>query len=450
MNIRKNIVQVFSANLIQLIVGVVVTFFVPTVVSIDNYADIKTYTLYVSYIGILSLGIYDGIYIIYGGKDIELIDKDELGKIHWSFVLVQLLGTIAMFSFGLAIKHPIVTLFGLSILPANLFTYFKRLFQSTGRFNYFRDGVLLYSISYMILNLFFAVITKVNAVIPYCIAAIIANIIACIYSELVYHKVVGFSNIYFSKILTIDTIKAGYLILCGNIAVGAIYSLDRWCVKLLFTNTDFAYYSFATSLLNIVMVLVQSIAITLYNYFAAEKNYIVAKRTNSLVIVIGALVSAAYFILCSIVEYIIPKYTPSLEIIAISFASYPYMISINSVFLNLYKSNKRDKAYIKSVLFMIVVCILTNVIACFTKQTVSIAFATTLSFIVWYIFCQLDFKKVLYNKGEAFYLIVMTIVFLLLSETVGGIYGLAIYLIAWLGASLLFLKKCNIKIKSLI
>ena len=76
----KNIINVLTANVAELIVGILASFMIPMVVSIGSYAQIKTYSLYISYIGILSLGYYDGLYMRYGGVDFKSIDKQKLNS----------------------------------------------------------------------------------------------------------------------------------------------------------------------------------------------------------------------------------------------------------------------------------------------------------------------------------------------------------------------------------
>lgn len=53
MNLRKNIVKIFSANFINVISGIIIGFIVSAVLSLDSYAYIKTYTMYISYTGFL-------------------------------------------------------------------------------------------------------------------------------------------------------------------------------------------------------------------------------------------------------------------------------------------------------------------------------------------------------------------------------------------------------------
>ena len=80
MKLSKGIIQVITANLINLVISVGNGFLLPKFLSVESYAALKTFLLYTSYIGILHLGYVDGIYIKYGGKTIGSIDAEEFAK----------------------------------------------------------------------------------------------------------------------------------------------------------------------------------------------------------------------------------------------------------------------------------------------------------------------------------------------------------------------------------
>lgn len=88
MNLRKNIVKIFSANFINIISGIIIGFIVSAVLSLDSYEYIKTYIMYISYTGFLQFGFIDGMYIKYGGREIEDIDKGILKYEHNILILI--------------------------------------------------------------------------------------------------------------------------------------------------------------------------------------------------------------------------------------------------------------------------------------------------------------------------------------------------------------------------
>ena len=57
--IKKGMLLIFGANIINLIISAINTFVLPKYLSVETYAATRTYYLYVSYTGILALGYAD-------------------------------------------------------------------------------------------------------------------------------------------------------------------------------------------------------------------------------------------------------------------------------------------------------------------------------------------------------------------------------------------------------
>lgn len=55
--LKRGMIDVFFANAFSLLLGLVTGFIMPKMLSVDSYAGIKTYQLYVSYIGFFAFGI---------------------------------------------------------------------------------------------------------------------------------------------------------------------------------------------------------------------------------------------------------------------------------------------------------------------------------------------------------------------------------------------------------
>ena len=66
--LQKGIVAVLIANLVNVAFSLATNFLLPKYLSIESYAGIKEFQLYVSYVGLFHLGFVDGIYLKYGGK----------------------------------------------------------------------------------------------------------------------------------------------------------------------------------------------------------------------------------------------------------------------------------------------------------------------------------------------------------------------------------------------
>ena len=59
--IKKGMIIIFLANILNLTVSIIRNFILPRYLSMNSYAEIKTYQLFISYAGILAFGYVDGV-----------------------------------------------------------------------------------------------------------------------------------------------------------------------------------------------------------------------------------------------------------------------------------------------------------------------------------------------------------------------------------------------------
>jgi len=429
MNLRRNIIRIFSANFINLISSIVIGFIVPAILSIETYSYVKMYSFYITYVGVLHLGFIDGLYIKYGGKSIEEIDKGELKGEHNVLLISQLFITLIIVIISIICKDMILFLTAISIIPINILSFFNLLFQATGEFKKYSLNLYLYTFLYLTFNVLLAIVFKVDSYLHYCIITIIANLIVVIFLEVkFYDKEV--KAVYNRKF--INNIKVGFFILLGNLSVLMFYAIDRWFIKIFFSTIDFGYYSFALSLLNIINILVNSISITLFNHLSKNENINEIKKMKNYFLLLGGIASAAYFVLAAIISIFIPKYNPALNIISISFSAYPYMIIINALYVNLYKVRKKESYYAKIVAKMVVLSAVYNAISMIIyRNMISIAIATTISFITWYYYSMKDFDYLKCEKRETIYLFSILVGFLVTSNFLSWYNGFVVYIILY-------------------
>ena len=434
MNIKRAVFKVFSVNFLQLISGLIIGFLVPVILSIEGYANLKTYSLYVSYIGLFHFGFIDGLFIKYGGKKYEEIDKRYLKGEHNFLIIMETIISVILFIISLVLNNIIVFLFAISVLPIMISNFHKYIYQATGDFNKYTKITYVYVICYMILNITLALLFRSQNYIYYCLTTFIANLLSILGVEFSFIK----SNLHVRGIINkriLDNIKVGFFILLGNLAIVGLFGIDKWFVKLFMTTEDFAYYSFAVSMLNIVNILINAISITFYNYLFENNNEDKISELKSVLLFLGGISSCAYFALSFIVNHFIGKYINSLSIIAITFSVFPYMILINALFLNLYKVNKDEKHYLKVMVSILVISIIYNIIALIVfNSTTAIAVATVLTLITWVIYSSNDLENVNIDKKTYLYMFGLTVIFLLsahyMNWLVGGI-SYALFFIIW-------------------
>ena len=133
MKALKNIFKVIISNIAAILSGVVVGFLLPKIISVSDYGFYKTFTLYFNYLGVLSLGIIDGIVLKYGEKDYEDLDRQHFRSYFAWYSLLQAAITFIIVLVSLFLNEPdykfIFLLLGVNLFPANATGYFQQISQ---------------------------------------------------------------------------------------------------------------------------------------------------------------------------------------------------------------------------------------------------------------------------------------------------------------------------------
>ena len=450
MNLKKNILRIFSANFISMISATLIGFVIPIILSVESYSYLQTYMFYISYIGFLHFGFIDGMYIKYGGKECDEVDRGELKGEHIVFNFIQIIITLLFIVISIINRDVILIIMAFSIIPINTISFHKLFYQATGQFRNYANISYIYTIIYLAFNLILVFVFRSENYIYYCIANLLANSIVWIILEIKFYKNIKDVKFKYSKEVW-NNIKIGFWVLLGNFSVILFYAIDRWFIKIFFDVDTFAYYSFAISILKVVNLLISAISITFYNYLSKGENIEKIKKMKLYFIFLGVIASGAYFVFAAIISIFLKKYTPSLSIISISFSAYPYMIIINTLYINLYKSRKEEKKYFNVVVKMVVISAIYNAIALIISKTPeAIAIATTLSFITWYIYSIKDFEYLKSSKKEIIYLGISMLSFLLLANYLNWFIGGVTYLLVVLSLTLIVYRKDVEQIVNLI
>ncbi|SHI53563.1 oligosaccharide flippase family protein [Lutispora thermophila] len=428
-----NLKQAFKVIIIDglsLIIGILNGFFLPKIFSIDQYAFYKSYGLYIAYAGAFHFGFSDGIYIMLGGKKEDEVDKKKIRGYFNILIKIELVVIIILLLlYFTIIREREFFLFLIYILPFQIVHFFKLYYRAIGKFDYYSliQGILI------CLNFISTVIIifYIKAPIPYIIMQTIAYIvIAAFLSSKFCRSYVSAEKIKKEEIRYI--IKLGLSVMIANLIGTLFFSLDRWFIKLLYTKEEFAYYSFAVSMMNIFMSLLSSLVILFYPYFSRNIDNILIRRKIKLwLIMILSYAPIAYYILHLIINTYISSYNRSIEIIGMLLLSIPFMGIINVVYSNLYKALKNVKTYLKTVVKMFFVASLLNTIAyLLLGDMIGIAIASLISFIIWYIYSSKDFAGLEIDLKECtYYIIYIVVYFVLKMSNLNPLISLVIHLV---------------------
>lgn len=428
MDLKKDLMKVFGSNIVTLAAGIVSGLVIPSFLSLDQYAYFKTFTLYLSYVGILHLGLADGLFIKYGGSYEDEVDKSLLKGEHHFFLVFQFVVSIVIIMVSLFIKDKILLVFSLSIIPFNLLTFYKFFYQAIGKFNIYSKILIFPPVVMLFANLVVIFIFQIENYWLFIFIRLFAYFLIFLILEYNFYRLTKSAevNIDFSEIKSIFNI--GFFIMLGNLSSVMFYSIDRWFVKFSFTSSDFAFYSFAISMMGMINIFINSITKVFYPYLARNKEYGILQRLKKYFIIIASFATGLYFVFAFIVNNFIPKHIPALNIIAIIFAGFPALITIKALYINLYKVRKSDKLYLKTVFSMLLISIILNFIALTVfGDNIAIAIATTISFYIWFYFSSRHFETLFVSSKEVFYLVIFVVLFIYSSNFISLLPGTIVF-----------------------
>ncbi len=455
----KNIAKVGISNIFTLIAGILVGFIIPKIMtngdSTADYGYYKIFTLYLGYVGLFHFGFCDGIYLLYGGKSFEDLDKTRFRTYSKFYLIFQMLITLIITSISLCFVSTnygfIFVFLGINLIAENVTNYYQIISQITGRFNELSLRNIIKSSLTIIAVIVLYVLFKTNIIdyLQYQIYIVIVSSISLILS---FWYVITYRDITFGKSSPLnDEIRfikkffiVGIPLLIANLVSALLLNIDRQFVSLLFDKEIYSTYAFAYNMLNLIITATSAISIVLYptlKRFDFEKLKINYNNFMSIIAIFVSFCLIAYFPLHLIVTHFLDKYEASLIIFRIIFPSILLTSCISMIMFNYYKSLGKSRTYFLISLIVLILSIGANLIAYFGyKTTTAISFASIIVIAIWYLiteFILIKNWKINPIKHILYMILIVTAYYLIVFLNDNVYIGFALYLASYLVITLL-------------
>lgn len=454
--ILKSIIGVLFSNVATIVSGIIVGFIIPKVLTVEGYGFYKTFTLYITYTGMFSMGIIDGIVLHYGCYDY----KDYNNKLFRSFfrwyLLIHAVWATALVLLAFLCNGSdyqiIIIMIAIYMVFANVVGYFQQISQITQRFKEYSIAKGLQSALKILCGLILVVIyVYTRNTVDYKIYTGLMTgefvVIATGYIYIYRNIIFGHSYpIKETKQQVLGLAKIGIPLMIANLCSTLILTLDRQFVNILFSNVEYAVYAFAYNLLSLITVATSAVSTVLYPILkrttvdTLEKNYS-DLISAILVFVYGTLI--VYFPLCQFITWFLPKYSGSLLIFRVIFPGLAICSAITVVMHNYYKTLGINTMYFRKSLLVLVISGIANTVAYLIfKTTVSISVASLATMIFWYLYVEQFFvEKYNYSRKKNFvYLLVMMCGFYAITCVHNLIISGIIYIVIYTVITVLFQK----------
>lgn len=402
-----SIVKVAFSNILTLLSGVFVGLILPKVIGVTDYGYYKTFSLYISYVGLFHFGIEDGIYLKYGGKDFSELDERKFRFYTLFLVIVEgAIGLIAAAVSCISLSGDIRFIFlfvAIYLFAVNLSNYYQFISQITERFTELTIVGTIRSILTILSVVGLWLLSRYSAfnvnykayivcVVSITVAILFAYII--IYRKLTFGKCIswkeGIKDIgYF--------IKIGLPLMVANLCSTLLLTIDRQFVNILFDTDTYAVYAFAYNLLSLITTATSAISVVLFpvlNKFSTERlsnNY---SKMLSIIIIFVAACLLVYFPICPFIEWFLPKYSGSLVIFRIILPGLIGTSAVTIIMHNYYKVLGRNlRFFILSIIILALAALADLAAYLIFKSMYAISIVSVFVIVIWYIAAEFFFIK---------------------------------------------------------
>lgn len=379
----SNIYYTISSNLISLIISVVVTFFLPKKLGVQEYAYYQLYLFYLPYVSFIHLGWSDGVYLRYGGAEYDHLDKGRFKGQFNAYVLYHLaiIALLLLAAVMVPTSNPNQRFINISVIFNILLVNTRLILQSvllmTNRMKEYSHIVLLDRVSYGFLVVCL-LLFGLDSFIWYVLLDIIIKLVSVFFSmkvckEITYAREVKpkyeFSEIYKN---IASGINAQLAYIAGLFIIGVI----RFGIQKQWDLETFGKVSLTMSISGFLMTFVSAISSAIFPLLKRtdENQYKdVYDMLKSILMPVIFVAMLSYFPIALILNLWLPDYRESLKYMAITFPIIVFEGKVNLLANTYLKALRRERDIFKINLVSALVSILFSFLAIYLLKNLLLA-----------------------------------------------------------------------------
>lgn len=184
----------------------------------------------------------------------------------------------------------------------------------------------------------------------------------------------------------------------GNFVVVLFLTIDRLMVNSFFSIYQFAIYSFALTVAMTAYTFVRAISKVLFPYLSGapeEFRHKIHHLANPTIIISWAAILTLYFPFTNFIKFYLSDYISSLPIMQVLLCTVGFGALIQIIHVNYFKVYRKQRQYFVFGVASLFSALILNLLAFRIIGTLkSIAAATLVSFIIWYLLNEMSLKQI--------------------------------------------------------
>ncbi len=439
-NILHKLYYSVSANFFNLFISLIVSFIVPKLLGLEQYGYWQLYLFYVSYVGFFHFGLADGIYLRYGGKYYDELDKPIMSSQIWLLVLLEIIIFLGIAVFVVSSientdRTIILIAAGLNCILLLPRTVLQFILQGTGRIQEYARNSIVERILYVVLTLSFLLLGYQRY--EYMILSdVIAKMVALVGLCLVCRDIIFTQSVKLTSGLHEfwTNIATGSKLLFANIAGMLIIGIVRFGIERNWDVITFGKVSFSLSISSFILTFIAAVSVVIFPIVKRSES----EKLPAVYDTLGTLLSSgmlvfliAYYPIQKLLLLWLPHYYEAIQYFAILFPISLFEAR-NSLLINTYlKALREEKAMLLINGFIVILSLVTTLVVTFVLRNLTL---TIISIVVLQIVkcfipdCYLQRKMNMKFSPEVVWDILGAMVFILGNWFVGGIQGWLLYI----------------------
>lgn len=440
----RNLSFSFTANIISMLISAILLILLPFFLSVENYGYWQLYIFYNSYIVFLSLGLTDGVYLRFGGKEYKELKKDVLVTQFWTLVLFDIFITalIAYIYINISIDSSksyamvFACIAGIIVIPRSLLTF---ILQATNRIKEFAIILILEKIIFfsIVLILLFSGVKDFKLLI---LADILGKLSSLILSITICRDMVIGRFASFNR--SINEIKinisVGSKLLFSAFASMLIIGVVRLFIELNWSVEYFGKISLSLSISSMLMAFISAISIVLFPFLRridSEKLAPIYTQIRSVLTIALTGLLILFFPLTYILNIWLPEYRESLVYMALLFPIAIFDSKMNLLINTYLKTLRQEKILLNINLISVVLSILFSLITISLFKNLTMAvLSITIIILIRSIIAEIYIERLLDIKirKEIFLEVIVSICFIAIAWFMDSGFGFFSYLLIYL------------------
>ena len=348
---KKNMLLALGAQAVALGVGLIKSLVLPVAMSVEGFAYWQVYVLYSGFVGVCAFGYTDGVYLLYGGCDYEDLPFERLrgaNRVYCLFLIalsvtlgcLAMLGDDGLRSFALtfvALDVFVLCMSGLCTYVLQVTNQFKRYSFCTvvDKVIFLAAAVCLAVAGLADFRLFVIIDAATKVVSLSCFVWCCRGVL--------FGRAVALAA---SLREAISYARTGISLMLANFSSMLISNLGRFIIDWLGDLASYAYYSFGSSVTNLVLTFVTAVSSVLYPKLKRVSDgeldayYMRIDRAMLPIAAVGLLL---YFPASVFVGAFYAKYAPMLAYLNVMFVSAVFQARMGILVNTFYKTLRMER-----------------------------------------------------------------------------------------------------------